>query len=586
MSALNRMVDVLLANSFRVYDLWGSFLSHVLELVGDSKQSIRESAIDALGRAITGTLANLHGSSTGDSTGGLEHMLLVALEALYNDDKEVDVRVGVLKVLSSVLQRNGERLTDGWTPVFRLLAAVADTASSETISLGCDSLQLVYSDYMDGMSHKKITRCLEVAELYGKQQADVNVSLTTISLFWNVGDMLGTKESSSTDNDDAPLAFSAPTEELLSVIYNSLYNISQDARPEVRNSGARTLFAMVSAHGNRLSMKIWEQCLWEKLFPLLRYSFHMSITSSKEEAEAALLGKSKGEQVRLVVHHSRNTEQKQWDETVVVCLAGMSRLIRSHVDTISQMKGFEDGWSELMVVVESSLAGGRKEVALSAMSLISGLLSTRSPTITGAMWQRGIRAIDVGVVAATSGGCHVPIGARTELVNLIGSIYDENKDRFGFEGTIQVYRWIDSFCRNPWSEDDAANPVQPVGMPPVQKAALALLSKLQPDHDETLWPEFLQTVANLVEPEYAIALLEVHTTPTTTGEAPTLTRVGSANDALPPPSLAQYRFALNAAFVEKVMDHLVQLFEVAPVSARAASTAEIISVLGKCMEVR
>ena len=60
-------------------------------------------------------------------------MLLVALEALHNDDKEVDVQVGVLKVLSSVLQRNGEHLTDGWTPVFRLLASVAEAARGETV---------------------------------------------------------------------------------------------------------------------------------------------------------------------------------------------------------------------------------------------------------------------------------------------------------------------------------------------------------------------------------------------------------------------------------------------------------------------
>lgn len=580
MSALQRMVDVLLANSFRAYDLWGSFLSHVLELVGDSKQSIRESAIEALGRAITGILSNLHVSSDRDSTGGLEHMLLVALEALHNDDKEIDVQVGVLKVLSSVLQRNGEHLTDGWTPVFRLLASVAEAARVETVSLGCESLQIVYNDYLDDMSNERIEKCLEMAELFGKQQADMNVSLTIISLFWNVGDMLGTRRAESSESHKDP--FSTETEHLLGVIYDALYKISQDSRPEVRNSGARTLFAMVSAHGSRLSKEMWKVCLWEMLFPLLRYSFHMSVTSSKDEAEAALLGKSKGEDVHLVVHHSRNTEQKQWDETVVVCLAGMSRLLRSHMQTISQMPGFEDGWSELMVVVESSLAGGRKEVALSAINLLSGLLGTNGTGITDSMWQRGLRAVDVGVVAATSGGCHVPLGARTELVIFVGSLYEANKPRFDSQTTLQLYRWIDSFCRNPWSEDDAANPVQPVGMPPVQKTALGLLRKLQPD-DEALWPDFLEAVVSLVEPEHAIALLGAEGSATASSKSH---KKQGSSETLPPPSLAQYRFALNAAFVEKVMDLLVSLFEEAPLSAKAAALPEIVSVLGRCMEVR
>ncbi len=245
------MVDVLLANSFRVYDLWGIFLSHVLELVADSKASIREAAVEALGRAITGTLTNLNVSVEEESTEGLEHMLLVALEALHNDDKEVDVQVGVLKVLSQVLQRNGERLTDGWTPVFRLLAAVAGNNSPEIVPLGCESLQIIYNNFMDKMSLKRIQKCLEVAELYGKQQADINVSLTVISLLWNVGDMLGTRsaeEGQGQEEATGPVRYTDEVGVLFEVIYNALFNISRDSRPEVRNSGARTLFAVATAH--------------------------------------------------------------------------------------------------------------------------------------------------------------------------------------------------------------------------------------------------------------------------------------------------------------------------------------------------
>ena len=612
MSALYRMVDVFLANSFRAHDLWAPFLSHVLELVQDPKPSVREAAIDALGKAINGTLANLHArdrdgagrgagggplGTRGDGVGGEEHedevynvenardlghvdaqqlqllenMVLVALESLYNGN-ERDVQLGVLKVLGQVLQRNGEHLTDGWTPVLRLLASAGEASSPDMVALGCESLQIVYNDYLDRMDDRNVQRCLTVAEIYGRQETDVNVSLSIISMLWNLGDMLGSRDAS---------AGSAPgTEALLDVIYDALFKISKDSRPEVRNSGSRSLFAMVAAHGNRLSADLWRTCLWEKLFPLLRYSFHMSVTSSKEEAEAALLGRSKGEQVRLVVHHSRNTEQKQWDETVVVCLAGMSRLMHSQFERMTRMPGFDEGWSELMLVIESSLAGGRKEVALSAMSLLSSLLGD-SPEIRSslseAMWQRGFRAIDVGVVAATSGGCHVPLGVRTELVNLVGAVYETNQGRFDRDrvATVQLYKWVDSFCRNPWSEDDAANPVQPVGMPPVQKAALALLQKLCPGRDAPVWPDYLQAVVNLVEPEHAIAALS-------SGKP----QESDGAESLPPPSLAQYRFALNAVFVERVMEHLVSLFDVAPLSARAAASPDIVYVLGRCMEVR
>ena len=619
MPALNRMVDVLLANVDRIYDLWGTFLSHVLELIGNEKAQIREAAIDALGRAITVALQSL-GSPPNrsqdqddvDSTGGLEHMLLVALEALHNDDREHNVQVGVLKVLLSVLQRNGEQLTDGWTPVFRLLAVVPEDASQETVSLGFESLQLIYNDYMASMPTDRIKKCLQVVQLYGSQQTDVNVSLTTISLLWNAGDMLSQRSlrsdssaskegSTSGDEETASVSrkmsdnFSSEIENLLDIVYTALYDLSRDSRPEVRNSAARTTFAIVVAHGARLSERLWTKCLWDMLFPLLQYSFHMSATSSKEEAEAALLGRSKGEKVRLVVHHSRNTEQKQWDETVVVCLGGMTRLLRTHMEHLCAMEGIEDGWAELMVVVESSLAGGRKEVALSAISLLGGVLGGYEghANMSKTMWQRAMRAVDVGVVAATSSGCQVPLGARTELVTLVGNVYEANRLRFDRESTIAVYKWVESFCRNPWSEDDAANPVQPSGMPPVQKSALLLLPKLYPQHDESLWPEFLCVIADLIEPTHAIALLKIERQESSGVSHSSATKqynsyndnAANGSDPLPPPASAQYRFALNAAFLEKAMGHLVTLFEMAPLWARAKSLADITSVLGRCMEV-
>lgn len=65
-----------------------------------------------------------------------------------------------------------------------------------------------------------------------------------------------------------------------------------------------------------------------------------------------------------------------------------------------------------MVVVESSMAGGRKEVALAAITLLSAVLQAHgaiTDIVTLAMWKRAVRALDVGVEAATSPSCMVPL---------------------------------------------------------------------------------------------------------------------------------------------------------------------------------
>lgn len=75
--------------------------------------------------------------------------------------------------------------------MFRLLAAVPATGEADAVDLAFQSVQLTCSDYMAAMPFARLKRCLEVAVLYSSQQADVNVSLTTISLLWNAADLFG-----------------------------------------------------------------------------------------------------------------------------------------------------------------------------------------------------------------------------------------------------------------------------------------------------------------------------------------------------------------------------------------------------------
>ena len=58
------------------------------------------------------------------------------------------------------------------------------------------------------------------------------------------------------------------------------------------------------------------------------------------QAAAEILGRVKGESVSMLVHHSRNSAQKQWDETLVLALGGMGRLLRAHLPLLARMPAF------------------------------------------------------------------------------------------------------------------------------------------------------------------------------------------------------------------------------------------------------
>lgn len=79
-----------------------------------------------------------------------------------------------------------------------------------------------------------------------------------------------------------------------------------------------------------------------------------------------VLGQSRGKEVRLLLHHSRNSEQKQWDETVVIALGGMARLLRAHLPSIvgmDRVAGARWGWARggaglVMGLARGGVAGG------------------------------------------------------------------------------------------------------------------------------------------------------------------------------------------------------------------------------------
>lgn len=66
--------------------------------------------------------------------------------------------------------RAGERLTRGWVPLLRLLAAVPERGGVDAIKLGFQSLELLCSDYLSSLPVEQLRRCLEVAALYAGQQ--------------------------------------------------------------------------------------------------------------------------------------------------------------------------------------------------------------------------------------------------------------------------------------------------------------------------------------------------------------------------------------------------------------------------------
>ncbi|KAJ0980093.1 hypothetical protein J5N97_008348 [Dioscorea zingiberensis] len=124
-----------------------------------------------------------------------------------------------------------------------------------------------------------------------------------------------------------------------------------------------------------------EDCLWGYVFPILDRVIHLAATSSRDEWKGKELGTRGGKAVHMLIHHSRNTAQKQWDETLVLVLSGITRLLRSFFPFLQTLNRFIEGWESLLSFIKVSILNGSKEVALAGISCLQTTAGTHCPKV-------------------------------------------------------------------------------------------------------------------------------------------------------------------------------------------------------------
>ncbi|XP_021281525.1 protein MON2 homolog isoform X2 [Herrania umbratica] len=416
--SVERMISILVNNLHRVEPLWDQVVGHFLELADNSNQHLRNMALDALDKSICAVLGSEQfedhalsrsnenskdvGSKETELT-SLESAVISSLRVLYSSSQSIDVRAGSLKILLHVLERCGEKLRYTWPNILELLRSVADASEKDLVTLGFQSLRVIMNDGLATIPPNCLNVCIDVTGAYGAQKTELNISLTAIGLLWTTTDFVvkgllhgsleekekgivkvnsvsnkvdgqkieeQTENISSDINGQSPSINIADRDKLIISVFSLLQKLGDDERPEVRNSAIRTLFQILGGHGQKLSKSMWEDCLWNYVFPTLDRASHMAATSSKDEWQGKELGIRGGKAVHMLIHHSRNTAQKQWDETLVLVLGGIARLLRSFFPFLSSLNNFWSGWESLLLFVKGSIFNGSKEVSLAAINCL------------------------------------------------------------------------------------------------------------------------------------------------------------------------------------------------------------------------
>lgn len=173
-------------------------------------------------------------------------------------------------------------------------------------------------------------------------------------------------------------------------LYARLGDLCVDPRPAVRKSAGQTLFSTISAHGNLLNPPTWQAVLWQVLFPLLDKVRNLSSSASSEKVDTS---------GNILIHHSRNTAQKQWAETQVLTLSGVSRVFNTKRQLLQQLGDFPRAWSLLLEFIENSALSKSNEVSLAALKSFQEILYNKPEKNDGGVKIIGGDEVDIWNVA-------------------------------------------------------------------------------------------------------------------------------------------------------------------------------------------
>ncbi|MGH0161488.1 UNVERIFIED_CONTAM: hypothetical protein FKN15_041044 [Acipenser sinensis] len=250
-------------------------------------------------------------------------------------------------------------------------------------------LQLVVTDFLPTMPCTCLQIVVDVAGSFGLQNQELNISLTSIGLLWNISDHFfqrGETIENELDKEEAILEKQAkekgvplnrpfhpapPFDCLWLCLYATLGELCVDPRPAVRKSAGQTLFSTISAHGTLLQQATWHTVVWKVLFHLLDRVRKSSTTADKEKIESG--------GGNILIHHSRDTAEKQWAETWVLTLAGVARIFNTRRYLLQSLGDFFKAWEVLLGHIQSAALSKNNEVSLAALKSFQEILQIVTP---------------------------------------------------------------------------------------------------------------------------------------------------------------------------------------------------------------
>ncbi len=308
------------------------------------------------------------------------------VSASGNRNVDLDIHERAIETLISVVEQHGENLLISWETIFKLGGTIFEeqappfssdiqndaqarnirARSVKLIPVAFRLVQLIGSDFLNLVPLQHLLDFIKLLLLFGRQQDDLNVSLTSTTFFWNLADFLHVSQNhpSLSDLKDVPTEESlvlqiTSSEEsanvldpLWLVLLLRLNIMTIDPRPEVRNGAIRVMLRILDASGPSLSPRGWHISLFLILMQLLN-------------SHASLL-------IRL---RRKGSDADEWYTSTIALLEGSVNLVCHFFQTISADEHFPVFWEQLFITFQSMLITPSLAVSFAAFHGVTLLFS-------------------------------------------------------------------------------------------------------------------------------------------------------------------------------------------------------------------
>ncbi|KAK4506569.1 hypothetical protein PRZ48_000301 [Zasmidium cellare] len=483
----------------------------------DSPREARRSATNVLVKLSEATTADVMKEEPDDRAVVQRRALAVLLrliDEIYTEDSDLttadlEVQHHVLDSLRAILERCGDSLVAGWNRIVAIISSAfehegATTRGNDDDEVNIDwnevsfelvsvqigriafsATQLVCSDFMGALPTHVVPSLIELLHRFMCQTEDLNASLTTVTMAWNVSDIIFGEISDdelskflqeAQDFDDLEadlqpkLRDSKPAQWLLLLL--RLRDVTTRPLNDIRNAAFQTICNVFKNHGQELPPPAWDILLRSTLLSISRSDSYLYLQAEEEDSE------------------SKATPDIGMSKTII---AGNSTVIAQHLRVIEQISKLPSLWEIFLSMLERYLDIEDHTLNTEVYAALSRVLSNidasnqvwKGPVYrTVSLWLKGIPH------QADSSKKHSNQDAFQAYAEVGEELYRLTKDTMS---TSQTRTMIDNLYQCVRESDAPLYGADATNLSTLQARVLQLLRTMR--HDQSNIPSCLVTVA-------------------------------------------------------------------------------------------